>query len=68
MNFKNDFIEYKCLLCNKNCLKIFDKKLKEQFLNTYTYSNHDSNRFIILLQKGFYPFEYMNDWEKFSET
>ena len=46
----------------------FDKKLKEQFFNTYKFSNHDSNRFILLLQKSVYVYEYMDDWEKFNET
>ena len=23
---------------------------------------------ILLLQKGIYPYEYMDDWEKFDET
>ena len=26
------------------------------------------NKFILLLRKGVYPDEYMNDWEKFNET
>ena len=34
INFKDDLLEYKCLLCNKNCQRKFDEKLKEQFLNT----------------------------------
>ena len=31
-------------------------------------SNHDNNRFILLLRKGVYPHEYMDDWKKFNET
>ena len=46
---KADLIEYKCLSCNKNYQQKFDEKLKEQFLNTYTFSIHDKNKFILLL-------------------
>ena len=42
--------------------------MKEWFLNTCKFSNHDKNKFILLLQKGVYPYEYTNDWEKFNET
>ena len=31
-------------------------------------SNHDINMFILLLRKGVYSYEYMDDWKKFSET
>ena len=34
----------------------------------YKCSNHDSNKFIILLQKDVHPFEYMDGWEKFNEA
>ena len=67
-NFKDDLIEYKCLCCNKNYQQKFDEKLKERFFNTYKFSNHDNNKFILLLRKGVYPYEYMDDWEKFNET
>ena len=48
--------------------KKFDEKLKNRFSNTYKFYNYDVNIFILLLQKGVYPHEYMDDWERFSET
>ena len=67
-NLQVDLIEYKYLCCNKNYQQKFDEKLKERFFNTYKFSNHDNNKFILLLWKGVYPYEYMDDWEKFNET
>ena len=67
-NFKNDLIEYKCFSCNKIYQRKFNEKLKERFFNAYKFSIHDNNKFILLLQKGVYPYEYMDDWEKFNET
>ena len=29
--------------------------------------NHDNSKFSLLLQKGGYPYEYMDAWEKFNE-
>ena len=50
INFKDDLKEYKCLCCNKNYQQKFDERLKERFLNTYKFSKHDNNKFILLLQ------------------
>ena len=31
------------------------------------FSNNDINKFIFLLRKGVYPYEHVDDWEKFNE-
>ena len=47
---------------------MFDEKLKERLLNAYKFCNHDNNKFIFLLGKGVYLYEYMDDRKKFNET
>ena len=42
-NFKDDLIEFKCLVCNKSCQ--IKGKLKEGFFNTFKFSNHENNIF-----------------------
>ena len=46
---------------------IESENLNKQFVNTYKTSSHDINKFIVLLWKGFYPYKYIDDWEKFYE-
>ena len=48
-NFKDDLIEYKCLCCNQNYQHKFDEKLTKRYFHTYKFSNHDNNKFILLL-------------------
>ena len=55
INFKDDLVEYKSSICNKNCQIKLDQKLKERFFNIYKCSNHDNNKFILLLRKAVYP-------------
>ena len=43
------------------------QKLKKRFKNTFKFSNNDINKFL-LLRKSVYPYEYMDEWEKFNET
>ena len=56
INFKDDSIEHKCLCCNNSYPENFDENLKNQFVNICKPSNHDINKFIVLLQKGAYPY------------
>ena len=67
-NFKDDLIKYRCFCCNKSYQRKFDEKLKERFFNICKFSNCDNNKFIFLLRNGVYPYEYMDDWEKFNEV
>ena len=34
----------------------------------FQFCNGDLNKFVMLLRKGVYPYEYMNSWERFNET
>ena len=61
--FKHD--DKKCETCRIKYNNKFEEKLKERSFNTYKFSNH---KFILLFGKGVYPYECMNDWEKFNET
>ena len=65
---KDNLIKYKCLSCNKGYSTRLNEELKKKFNNMLKISNNDINKFILLLRKGVYPFEYMDDWEKFNET
>ena len=32
------------------------------------FCNKDIDKFILLLRKGVYPYEYLDSWERFNET
>ena len=59
---------FRCYSCKKNYKKDFNKELIQKFANIYDFCNGDLNKFILLLRKGVYPYEYMDNWERFDET
>ena len=67
IEFKNNRLNSKCKECGKRCSKSI-KGLIKKFPSVYQFCNNDHNKFVLLLRKGFYPYEYMDSWEKFDET
>ena len=65
---KNEKLILKCFNCKTYYEKDFNKELIKKFANTYSFCNNDLNKFVLLLRKGVYPYEYMDNWERFNET
>ena len=63
----NEKLIFKCIDCEKEYEKEFNKELIERFANTYKFCDNDLDKFIMLLRKGAYPYEYMEGWDKFNE-
>ena len=65
---KNEKLILKCFNCKTYYEKDFDKELIKRFASMYEFCNKNLNKFILLLRKGVYPYEYMDNWERFNET
>ena len=63
----NEKLIFKCIDCEKEYEKEFNKELIERFANTCKFCDNDLDKFIMLLRKGVYPYEYIDEWDKFNE-
>ena len=64
---KDNRLSYKCRECREIRYDSINGLIKK-FSSVYQFCNSDLNKFILLLRKGVYPYEYMDSWEKFDET
>ena len=73
---KNEKLILECYNYKQRYRKKFNKELIKRFASTYEFCNNDTtgsssseriNKFVLLLRKGVYPYEYADTWERFSE-
>ena len=65
---RNKKLLLKCFNWTTYYEKKVNKELIKKFKNTCSFCNNDINKFVLLLRKGVYPYEYMDSWERFNET
>ena len=63
----NGLLVFKCIKCERRHLKDFNADLIKEFQNTHKFCNGDINKCMLLLRRGIYPYEYMDDWCRFDE-
>ena len=68
MKIVDEALIFRCFNCKKNYEKEINKELIERFASTCKFCNNNLNKFVMLLRKGVYPYEYMDGWDKFNET
>ena len=67
IGLENVGLNYRCKECKGTSIKSING-LIEKFPSVYQFCDGDFNKFVLLLRKGVYPYEYMDSWERFNET
>ena len=68
---KSGVLIFECFNCKRIYQKNIDdkelKNLKSKFKNTYDFSNKDINKFMLILRKSVYIYEYIDSYDRFNE-
>ena len=57
---------YRCKKCNRRSMKSINDLIK-RCSNIYLIYDNDIDKFLLLLRKEVYPYEYMDKWSRFNE-
>ena len=60
-------MNYRCIECKGTSTKSKNRLIKK-IPRVYQFCKVDLNKFVLLLRKGVYPYEYMDSWKKIDET
>ena len=63
---KDGQLIFRCFEGKKNYDKNFNEDLIKRFESIYEFGDRDINKFILLLRKRVYPYEYMDSRERFD--
>ena len=58
---------FECLDCNKNYKRKFEEDLTKRLGRIYRFYGDDINNFCLMLQKGVFPYEYLDSWQKLDQ-
>ena len=58
---------FECLDCNKNYKGKFEEDLTKRLGRIYRFYGDDINNFCLMLQKGVFPYEYLDSWQKLDQ-